>query len=131
MSVIVVAEFPMTEQGAQDFIDWSKSDDGYIITRQHKGFEDIRTFLAEDKKTIYLYEKWDSKEDHQAYLDFRVKDGLMDFLNPRLDGDFKVTYFSEEQIFIQISSFAFFSCFNSLVEFGLRKHKGENNEIFN
>jgi quinol monooxygenase YgiN len=52
--------------------------------------------LAEDKKTIYLYEKWNSKEDHQAYLDFRVKDGLMDFLNPRLDGDFKVTYFSEE-----------------------------------
>jgi quinol monooxygenase YgiN len=96
MSVIVVAEFPTTEQGAQDFIDWSKSDDRYVITRQHKGFEDIRTFLAEDKKTIYLYEKWNSKEDHQAYLDFRVKDGLMDFLNPRLDGDFKVTYFSEE-----------------------------------
>ena len=50
MSVIVVAEFPMTEQGAQDLIDWSKGDDGYVITRQHKGFEDIRTFLAEDKK---------------------------------------------------------------------------------
>jgi quinol monooxygenase YgiN len=52
--------------------------------------------LAENKKTVYLYEKWNSKEDHQAYLDFRVKDGLMDFLKPRLDGDFKVTYFSEE-----------------------------------
>ena len=50
MSVIVVAEFPTTEPGAQDFIDWSKSDNGYVITRQHKGFEDIRTFLAEDKK---------------------------------------------------------------------------------
>ena len=96
MSVIVIAEFPMTEQGAQDLIDWSKGDDGYVITRQHKGFEDIRTFLAEDKKTVYLYEKWDSKEDHQAYLNFRVENGLMDFLNPRLDGDFKVTYFSEE-----------------------------------
>ena len=96
MSVIVVAEFSMTEQGAQDFIDWSKGDDGYVITRQHKGFEDIRTFLAEDKKTIYLYEKWDSKKDHQAYLNFRVENGFMDFLNPRLDGDFKVIYFSEE-----------------------------------
>ena len=96
MSVIVVAEFPMTEQGAQDLIDWSKSDDGYVVTRQHKGFEDIRIFLVENKKIVYLYEKWDSKEDHQAYLDFRVKDGLMDFLKSRLDGDFKVTYFSEE-----------------------------------
>ena len=34
MSVIVVAELPMTEQGAQDFIDWSKNDGGYLITRQ-------------------------------------------------------------------------------------------------
>ena len=33
MSVIVVAEFPATEQGAQDFIDWSKGDDRYVITR--------------------------------------------------------------------------------------------------
>ena len=70
MSVIVVAEFPMTEQGAQDLIDWSKSDDGDVVTRQHKGFEDIRIFLVENKKTVYLYEKWDSKEDHQAYLYF-------------------------------------------------------------
>jgi len=46
MSVIVVVEFPMTEQGAQDFIDWSKSEDGYVITSQYKGFEDIRAFLA-------------------------------------------------------------------------------------
>tara|TARA_B100000941_G_scaffold264410_1_gene218357 strand:+ start:218 stop:433 length:216 start_codon:yes stop_codon:yes gene_type:complete len=71
MSAIVVAEFPMTEQGAQDYIDWSKSDGGYLITRQHNGFEEIQTFLAEDKKTVYLYEKWDSKEDHQAYLDLK------------------------------------------------------------
>ena len=50
MSVIVVAEFPMTEQGAQDFIDWSKSDDGYVITRQHKGFEDIEHFWLKTRK---------------------------------------------------------------------------------
>jgi hypothetical protein len=50
--------------------------------------------LAEDNKTIYLHEKWATKEDHQAYLDFRVKGGMMDFLGPRLEGEFKVTYFS-------------------------------------
>ena len=37
-----------------------------------------------------------AKKIIKLILDFRVKDGLMDFLNPRLDGDFKVTYFSEE-----------------------------------
>ena len=82
MSVIVVAEFPTTEQGAQDFLDWSKSDNGYVITRQHKGFEDIRTFLAEDKKTIYLYEKWNSKEDHQAYFGLQSERWFNGFLKP-------------------------------------------------
>tara|TARA_X000000368_G_scaffold57940_1_gene41002 strand:- start:10 stop:150 length:141 start_codon:yes stop_codon:yes gene_type:complete len=46
MSVYVVAEFPMTEQGAKDVIEWSKSDDGYVVTREHAGFESIQTLLA-------------------------------------------------------------------------------------
>tara|TARA_Y100000739_G_C20556216_1_gene440689 strand:- start:534 stop:827 length:294 start_codon:yes stop_codon:yes gene_type:complete len=94
MSVIAIVEAPLTEDGAQDFIKWAASKDGYAITRKHKGFEFIQTWLAEDNKTIYLHEKWASKEDHQAYLDFRVKGGMMDFLEPRLEGEFKVTYFS-------------------------------------
>lgn len=94
MSVIAIVEAPLTEDGAQDFIKWAASKDGYAITRKHKGFEFVQTWLAEDNKTIYLHEKWASKEDHQAYLDFRVKGGMMDFLGPRLEGEFKVTYFS-------------------------------------
>ena len=95
MSVYVVAEFPMTELGAKDIIEWSKSDDGYVVTREHAGFESIQTLLAEDNKTIYLYEKWASKEDHQAYFKFRSDAGLMDFLGPRLEGDPKITYFED------------------------------------
>ena len=37
-------EFPMTEQG-QD-----QGDDGYVITRQHKGFEDIQHFWLKTRK---------------------------------------------------------------------------------
>ena len=85
----------MTEQGAKDIIEWSKSDDGYVVTREHAGFESIQTLLAEDKKTVYLYEKWASKEDHQAYFKFRSDAGLMDFLGPRLEGDPKITYFQD------------------------------------
>ena len=94
MSVYVIAEFPMTEQGAQDLIEWSKGDDGYAVTRASAGFELIQTLLAEDNKTVYLYEKWASKEEHQAYLNMRVEGGLMDFLGPRLEGEFKATYFN-------------------------------------
>ena len=95
MSVYVIAEFPMTEQGAKDLIEWSKSDDGYVVTKASAGFELIQTLLAEDNKTVYLYEKWASKEEHQAYLNMRVEGGLMDVLRPRLEGEFKATYFND------------------------------------
>ena len=55
MSVYVIAEFPFSEKGAQEFMDWTKSDDGYAVTKAWAGFELIQTLLAEDNKTIYLY----------------------------------------------------------------------------
>ena len=54
MSVYVIAEIPLSEQGAKDVIEWTTSDDGYVITRAHAGFELIQTLLAEDNKTVYL-----------------------------------------------------------------------------
>ena len=95
MSIIVILEAPFTEQGAQDFIAWTKSDDGYAVTRGFAGFEHIQTLLSEDKKTVYIYEKWASKEEHQAYLNFRIEGGLMDFLGPRLEAEHKLQYFDE------------------------------------
>ena len=95
MSIYVIAEIPFTELGAQDFIAWTKTEDGYPITKSYAGYELIQTLLAEDKKTIYLYEKWASKEAHQAYLKFRVDGGLMDFMGPRLEGEFKFNYFAD------------------------------------
>jgi quinol monooxygenase YgiN len=95
MSVYVIAEFPFSEKGAQEFMDWTKSDDGYAVTKAWGGFELIQTLLAEDNKTIYLYEKWASKEEHRGYLNMRVEGGLMDFLGPRLEGEFKFHYFND------------------------------------
>ena len=92
--IYVIAKCPCHEEGAKKLIDWAKGDDGFSVTRTHKGFKHIELLVDEDNKTIYLHEKWASKKDHQAYLDFRVKGGMMDFLGPRLEGEFKVTYFS-------------------------------------
>ena len=50
MSIYVIAEIPFTEQGAQDFIAWTKTEDGYPITKSYAGYELIQTLLAEDKK---------------------------------------------------------------------------------
>ena len=48
--------------------------------------------MAEDNKTMYLYERWASKEVHQEYLKFRTEGGFMEFLGPRLEGEFKFDY---------------------------------------
>ena len=37
MSVYVIAEFPFSEKGAQEFMEWTKSDDGYAVTKAWAG----------------------------------------------------------------------------------------------
>ena len=34
MTLHIVAEFPLTESGAKDMIEYSISDDGFVVTRQ-------------------------------------------------------------------------------------------------
>ena len=98
MSVYVIAEFPMSETGAQDFIVWLEGDNNYTGGGACKGYEFVQALIAEDNQTIYLIERWGNKEDHQAYLEVRAKGDLMEFIIPRLISDFKVTYFNELDI---------------------------------
>ena len=98
MSVYVIAEFPMSETGAQDFIGWAEGDDGYAASEPREGYEFVQALIAEDNQTIYLVERWATKKDHQTYLEVRAKGGLMEFITPRLISDFKVTYFNELDI---------------------------------
>ena len=52
MSIYVIAKIPFTKQRAQDFIAWTKTEDGYPRTKSYAGFELIQTVLAEDKNSI-------------------------------------------------------------------------------
>jgi heme-degrading monooxygenase HmoA len=72
----VIAKCPCHEEGGSKLIDWANSNDGLSVTRTHKGFKHIELLVDEDNKTIYLYEQWDSKEDHQTYLNFRIENGF-------------------------------------------------------
>ena len=98
MSIYVIAEFPMSETGAQDFIAWVEGDNSYNAGGTYKGYEFVQALIAEDNQTIYLIERWEAKKDHQAYLEVRAKGSLMEFIMPRLISDFKVTYFNELDI---------------------------------
>ena len=92
--IYVIVKCPCHEEGALKLIDWAKGDDGFSVTRTHKGFKHIELLIDEDNKTIYLYEQWDTKEEHQAYFKFRVDNGLGDFMEEILEGELSLSYLS-------------------------------------
>jgi hypothetical protein len=90
----VIAKCPCHEEGASKLIDFLKSDDGFSVTRTHKGFKHIELLVEEDNKTIWLYEQWETKEDHQAYVNWRMETGFGDFMEEILEGEFSLSYLS-------------------------------------
>tara|TARA_B110000467_G_scaffold41346_1_gene37978 strand:- start:403 stop:696 length:294 start_codon:yes stop_codon:yes gene_type:complete len=92
--IYVIVKCPCHEEGAKKLIDWAKGDDGLVVTRTHKGFKHIELLVDEDNKTITLYEQWDSKEEHQAYLNFRMENGFGDFMGEVLADEFSLSYLS-------------------------------------
>ena len=92
--IYVIAKCPCHEEGASKLIDFLKSDDGFSVTRTHKGFKHIELLVEEDNKTIWLYEQWETKEDHQAYLNWRRETGFGDLMGEILEGEFSLSYLS-------------------------------------
>ena len=92
--IYVLAKCPCHEEGASKLIDFAKSDDGFSVTRTHKGFKHIELLVEEDNKSIWLYEQWETKENHQAYLNFRIENGFEDFMEEILEGEFSLSYLS-------------------------------------
>ena len=90
--IYVIIKCPCHEEGALKLIDWAKGDDGFSVTRTHKGFKHIELLVGEDNKTLWLYEQWETKEDHQAYLGFRMENGFEDFMKEILEAEFSLSY---------------------------------------
>ena len=52
-----------------------------------------KVWVQQADNVLKLKDLADKKEAHQAYLKFRVDGGIMDFMGPRLEGEFKFNYF--------------------------------------
>ena len=63
------------------FINFCNGPKGLDVTRNHKGCQSIECYEKHDNElSIVIWQKWDSKEDHEAYVKFRHEDGSFDFL---------------------------------------------------
>ncbi|MBL88620.1 MAG: antibiotic biosynthesis monooxygenase [Gammaproteobacteria bacterium] len=55
-------------------------------TRAFDGCISVSTFIEESTNTIHLIEDWESLEHQSKYLNWRIETGLLNDLDPLLDG---------------------------------------------
>jgi len=58
-----------------------------VETRSYKGCRSVTTLVDQETSSIVLVEEWDSAEDQQAYIAWRVETGLIDAIAPFMQGE--------------------------------------------
>lgn len=96
--ICIVAKFVCNEGKIGELMDILRSSDGLKVTREFKGCKLIEASTSEGGNTLYLYERWDAKEDHKAYLKYRGDTGLLEALGPILAEPLDLTYSNFEEV---------------------------------
>ena len=84
--VTVIATFGFINSDAKlEFLDVLKSENGLKVTRNFKGNISIEYYEDIDNESnLVLIQKWETKEDHQAYLKMRTDAGLISMIGSKL-----------------------------------------------
>jgi quinol monooxygenase YgiN len=67
-------------------------------TRKYKGFIDISIHTEHDKSHVLFYEKWESVEDYESYLQWRTETGVMKILGATLSSPPLIRHFNTEDV---------------------------------
>ena len=85
MSVMVILEMPVKPDMLEDYLNILKG--ALVETRDYKGCRSVTTLVDQETSSVVLVEEWDSVEDQQAYMAWRVKTGLIDAIAPFMQGE--------------------------------------------
>ena len=85
MSVMVILEMPVKPDMLEDYLNILKG--ALVETRSYKGCRSVTTLVDQETSSIVLLEEWDSAEDQQAYIAWRVETGLIDAIAPFMQGE--------------------------------------------
>lgn len=85
MSVMITLEFPVKPDMLDDYLDILKG--ALVETRDYKGCRSVTTLVDQETSSVVLVEEWDSAEDQQAYMAWRVETGLIDAIAPFMQGE--------------------------------------------
>ncbi len=84
MKNLVIVSFPAKEGMLDDLKETLKV--ALPDTRSFEGCISVDTYIEDSTNTVYLIEDWVSLDDQSRYLNWRVETGLLDVLDPLLDG---------------------------------------------
>ena len=84
MKNLVIVSFPAKPETINNLKETLKS--ALPDTRNFNGCISVKTFIEDSTNTIHLIEDWESLEHQQKYLAWRIETGLLDLLEPLLDG---------------------------------------------
>ena len=85
MSVMITLEMPVKPEMLEDYLHILKG--ALVETRSYKGCRSVTTLVDQETSSIVLVEEWDSAEDQQAYIAWRVETGLIDAIAPFMQGE--------------------------------------------
>ena len=85
MSVMVTIEMPVKPDMLEDYLNILKG--ALVETRSYKGCRSVTTLVDQETSSVVLVEKWDSAEDQQAYMAWRMETGLIDAISPFMQGE--------------------------------------------
>ena len=92
MTVKVTFELKMQDGKTEEMIDIAR--EAFPTTRKYDGCKQIDISVGQDDPTLVIMtEEWESKEKHQAYVQFRTKDGTIPKIAALLAAEPKMSYY--------------------------------------
>ena len=82
---MITLEMPVKPDMLEDYLNILKG--ALVQTRSYKGCRSVTTLVDQETSSIVLVEEWDSAEDQQAYIAWRVETGLIDAIAPFMQGE--------------------------------------------
>ena len=84
MSVMIALEMPVKPDMLEDYLAILKG--ALVETRSYKGCISVITLVDQKTSSVLLIEEWDSTEDQEAYMAWRVETGLIEAISPFMQG---------------------------------------------
>lgn len=83
MKNVVIADFKVKADKVQEMADVFK--EALVVTRDFDGCLGIDVYYEDKNKTYTLIEDWDSIEQYETYLQWRIDTGIAELLDPILE----------------------------------------------